>query len=273
MHIVPLAIILSSAAVYAQQLPSEIVTLFNEAQKNSDQVQEYLKRVQIPDSTIESGARVDPLKLTETISVNGQQYTVTLDGTTQVNGRFNFTSVEDFSAEGAAVASGKFMISGLGDVSFYVAANGRISYAKNTLIAAGAVHTVETLANNKFILGANGFLTCDSKKLSCSQVDGTYAALIMSGWFNYEGSGSLQGAMDSNGKFTGTFNHDQNGKVIVLSNNTVVWQSNNAGTPGTTKTTTTASRKPTSTPTEESSAVSMGSSMLAAVAGVAALLF
>jgi len=237
------------------------------------------------------GSYTNTFKGKESVTINGQKYTVNYDSYLGANGRLNFTSFNNMnldkveaSAEGAVMSTGKFAIDSFGTVGYYLAMDGRVKYVNNILKAEGAIAASGDMGDEKVKIDANGFLTCDRITLTCSRVEGSYDVSILTQWLKYAGKGNLNGVagvVNGNVVFTGSQTNQQTGSYM-WDGSKVIWVSRGPKTaekadntvPTTTKSNSaTTTAKPTPTQAPDSSATSVGTSMLAVVASIAAFFF
>ena len=256
MQTLPLALILCSSAVLAADV-NDVIGLVETASITSFP---STRAVEASGSTTQKFNEVGKVK------VNGKEYTVRIDASVSANGNLDFKSFENFEADGSVSSNGKIVIDGLGSIAYFIGADGRIQYAKNVLQAEGAIDIVANEGSNKLRLAANGALVCNSEKLTCDKIVGSYDISILSQWLNYQGAGNLNGVAGiANGNlvYKGTVTSGDGSWQYV--NKQLVW------VPSDKTATATTTKKPTSTPSND--ATTFGASALAAVAGVAALIF
>jgi hypothetical protein len=266
MQVLPIALILCSSA-----LASDAGQLINDA--NNAQI----SGIPQPDATkIQSGKMNEQYKGSQTLKINGQDYKVVYDSNVQANGNLDFKSFDNLVAEGALQTSGTLVIDSIGKVGYYLAMNGRVKYVNNILESAGAIHAVGDAGDQDVDISVNGYLTCHRSNMTCTRVYGSYDVSILTKWLKYANKGNLDGVaslVNGNVAFTGSHSSQEAGKYVWVGNELKWVPAETKDTPTATKSstaTTTAAAKKT---TEPNSAVSVGTSMMAVVAGVAAFFF
>jgi len=260
---IPVALILCSAAVYAETIN-------------------------------QSGIAINR---TETVTFNGQKYKVVMAGKVDANGKYEYVSLENMSADGAINGESTFVIDDQYKLVVRGAGQGSFLVKGDTVNADGAVNgEVFGFDGKTQVLSARGaaagILICNGKTLTCSKIDGAFSGIVDSPWVKFAGAVRARGdgSFDVNGKeikFSGSA--DQNGDLRKVGEKWV-WVPSNSGSPvqpiyapadpvapvkpvNATTTTKTATKTPTSTPKEEdNSGMKVGGS-LAALAGIAAFFF
>jgi hypothetical protein len=257
---IPVALILCSAAVYAETIN-------------------------------QSGIAINR---TETVTFNGQKYKVVMAGKVDANGKYEYVSLENMSADGAINGETTFVIDDQYKLVVRGAGQGSFLVKGDTVNADGAVNgEVFGFDGKTQVLSARGaaagILICNGKTLTCSKVDGAFSGIVDSPWVKFAGAVRARGdgSFDVNGKqikFSGSA--DQNGDLRKVGEKWVWVPGTISGRPDsdpvpiyipakpvttTVTTTTTAFKTPTSTP-KENSGMKVGGS-LAALAGIAAFFF
>jgi cytoskeletal protein CcmA (bactofilin family) len=237
---------------------------------------------------------------TQLIQVGDVTYKVTMFAEGAANLRYNFISLENMDAAGAASGSVTFDVDGQYKVQIRGAAAGTFLVKNQRVEASGAVSgdVVAFDGQNKILDAAGaaaGILICDKQVLVCSKIDGAFDGRIKSQWLNFEGAIRVDGKgnVDPNGDrivFTGGSSVNT-GRLVECDSQygkSWCWKENTPApvtapvpvpgpTPSSTSTrsatsTTTATRTPTKT-SESNSAVVVGGSALAMVAGLVSFLF
>lgn len=269
MQALPLSLILCSSAVLAADI--------NDAIKAATTIN--VDGVPSVPATVTEGAYNGTFKGSEEITINGQKYVVKYDSLVAASGRLNFQSFENMQAEGAFMSTGKLVLDSFGQVSYYLAADGRVAFVNNVLNAEGAIHVVGDQGDQKVNIGAAGFLTCYKTNMTCTRVEGSYDVSILTNWLKYEGKGNLNGVsglVNGNIAWSGS-RTDQSQGTYQWVNEKIVFvpvdkKDETVTKSKTTATSTTAARKPTSKP-DDNGASMVGNSILAVAAGVAAFFF
>ncbi len=226
---------------------------------------------------VTSGAYTGSFKGDQIIKINGQNYLVTYDSEIRTNGRLNFTSFNNVAAEGAFSSTGKLVIDSYGQFGYTLDMDGRAKYVNDVLNAEGAIRVTGKQGDQYADLAANGFLTCYKSNMTCTRVEGSFDATVVSNWLKYSGKGNVNGVVsvvNGNVVLSGSITDQGKGSWQYVDNQ-VVWVAKTDDTSATstkTVTSSTASKKPTSTPTDSAAGV-VGTSMMAVVAGVAAFFF
>jgi hypothetical protein len=143
---------------------------------------------------------------TQQIQVGDVTYKVTMYADGAANLRYNFISLENMDAAGAAAGRVVFDIDGQYKIEVAGAAAGTFLVKNQQVEASGAVsgEVVAFDGTNKVLNAAgaaSGILVCDKKTLVCSKIDGAFDGRIKSQWLNFEGAVRVngQGMIDPNG--------------------------------------------------------------------------